>query len=91
MSPPSVAQRVLAASLALLVVSCSATRHSSTGPTGAQDLASYVLIVEEAPGGQVTHDWKPLKDFDLTRFQYNQSAMKAPRGIVRLNGPENLL
>lgn len=69
--------------LALLLVSCTATHYSAIGPTGPQDLARYVLVVEETPDGQVTHDWKPIEDFDLTKFQRIQSAMRTPRGIVR--------
>jgi hypothetical protein len=38
------------------------------GPTGVGDLSRYVLIVEEASDGRVTHSWKLLRDFDLTMY-----------------------
>ncbi|WP_309887948.1 hypothetical protein [Archangium sp.] len=56
---------------------------AAQGPTGPHDLARYVLIIQELPDGQVTHDWKPIKDFELTKFQYTQNAMSTSRGIVR--------
>jgi hypothetical protein len=80
-----VIQSVLAASLALLVVSCSATRHSVTGPTSPRGLIRYVLIVEDAPDGRVMHAWKPIEDFDLTGLQLSQSAMRMRRGIMRVS------
>jgi hypothetical protein len=43
---------------------------AAQGPIGPHDLARYVLVVHETPDGQVTHDWKPLKDFDLTKYQH---------------------
>jgi hypothetical protein len=59
----SIPQRVMASSLALLLVSCSASRHSAVGPTGPLELARYVLIIQETPAGGVEHEWRPLKDF----------------------------
>jgi hypothetical protein len=77
------AQRAMAVSLALVLISCSATRSSATGPTGPQDLARYVLIIERMPDGQVIHSWKPSKDVDLTKYQY---PMKSPRmdGLLQM-------
>lgn len=85
MRTSSIAQRTLATSLALLLASCRATHHSAVEPTGPGDLARYVLVVEAAPNGQVTHAWKPIEDFDLAKFQRAQSAMRTPRGIVRVS------
>lgn len=70
-------------SLALLLVSCTATHHSAVGPTGPRDLPRYALVLEETPDGQVAHAWKPIENFDLTKFQRVQRAMRTPRGIVR--------
>jgi hypothetical protein len=77
----------MASSLALLLVSCSATKPMSAtqGPTGPLDLARYVLVIHEMPDGRVTHEWKPLKDFDVTRFQHATRVMSAHRGIVRVS------
>lgn len=85
MSTVSVAQRVLTAGFVLLFISCSATRHPVVGPTGSRDLARYVLVVEKTQDGQVTHAWKPVGDFDLENFRYGLSAMRTPRGIVRVS------
>lgn len=72
-------------SIAFVIVSCSATRHSVAGPAGPRDLARYVLVVEEAPDGQVSHAWKTIENFDLKNFHSNPSAMSARRGIVRVS------
>lgn len=85
MSAPSMVQRSLTTGLVLLLVSCSATRHSASGPTGARELARYVLVVEEAPDGQVTHTWRPLENFNLTELQYSLRAMTLSRGIMRVS------
>jgi intracellular sulfur oxidation DsrE/DsrF family protein len=60
------ARRLMVSSLSLLLLSCSATRHSVPAPTSARELGRYVLVLERAPDGQVTHSWKPVSDFDLT-------------------------
>ena len=60
-SPP---RRFLASSLSLLLLSCSTARHSVSGPTGALELGRYVLIIERAPDGQVSHSWKPVEEFN---------------------------
>ncbi|WP_233261319.1 hypothetical protein [Vitiosangium sp. GDMCC 1.1324] len=80
-------QKLMASSLSLLLVSCSATRPMvvAQGPTGPHDLAKYALLIQEMPDGQVTHDWKPLKDIDLTKFQYALRAMSSNQGIVRVS------
>ena len=78
-------QKVTAPLLALILASCSATRYSATGPTGPQDLARYVLVVEKTPGGQMTHAWKPIRDFDLTRLQYTLSRVSTHPGVVRVS------
>jgi hypothetical protein len=87
MPPGTLPQKLMASSLSLLLVSCSATKPSvaTQGPTGPHDLSRYVLIIRELPQGRVMHDWKPLKDFDLTKFQYTLSAMSSNRGVVRVS------
>ena len=69
MRTATVGQRAMALSLALLLVSCSATRPSVAGPTGPQDLARYVLLIEQQIDGQCKHRWTPVKDFDLTKYR----------------------
>ncbi|WP_164012805.1 hypothetical protein [Pyxidicoccus trucidator] len=57
---------LLAAGLALLLVSCGSTRHSA--PPRAEELTGYVLVIEEAPDGQVHHSWQLATGFDLSRY-----------------------
>jgi hypothetical protein len=54
-------QQLVALSLSLLLASCSLTRpmNPAPEPSGAEDLARFVLVIQEAPDGQVTHTWKP--------------------------------
>lgn len=83
-------QRLMEVSLSLLLVSCSTTRPlaAAQSPTGPHDLARYALLIQEMPDGRVTHDWKPLRDFDQTRLQHPLSAMSSNRGIVRVSSTE---
>ncbi|MFY0527647.1 hypothetical protein ACN28I_32375 [Archangium gephyra] len=75
----SILQRLMAASLCLLLVSCGAARYPAPhGPADAKDLSRYVLVIEEAHGGQVTHSWKPISGFDLSRY----SPYRAGNGLT---------
>lgn len=87
MSTRTLARKLTAASLGLLLIACSVTQPivAAQGPTGLHDLARFALIIQEMPDGRVTHEWKPLKDFDLTKSQYTLSAMNSNRGIVRVS------
>ncbi|HYO51245.1 hypothetical protein [Archangium sp.] len=85
MTTRTILQKLMASSLGLLLVSCSATRPMTQGPTGPLDLGRYALVIQEMPDGRVTHEWKPLKDFDLTKFQSTASAMSTYRGLVRVS------
>jgi hypothetical protein len=64
----SVTHRTTAVSLALLLVACSTTRTSATGPTGPEDLARYVLFITQQPDGRVTHNWRPVAEFELNAY-----------------------
>lgn len=91
MNSRTLPQRFMALSLNLLFLSCSATQHVVTGPAGPHELSRYVLILQEAPGGKVKHEWKPLKDFELTKLQQAMNTVNTHRGIVRVSstGLEN--
>ncbi|HYO53373.1 hypothetical protein [Archangium sp.] len=64
--------RLIASTFGVLLVSCSATRYSAS--PAVEELTRYVLVIEESPGGQVTHDWRLAGDFDLSRYRYQSSA-----------------
>jgi hypothetical protein len=70
----SIPRRLRASALCLLLVSCGATRYSVAGPESAQQLTRYALIIEETPDGQVSHSWRSITDFDLTRYPYRAVA-----------------
>jgi hypothetical protein len=82
MSASALPRKLTAASLSLLLVSCAATRPlmAAREPTGPRDLGRFVLVVQETPGGRVTHAWKPLEDVDLETYP-------APLRKARLGGP----
>jgi hypothetical protein len=88
MTTRTLPQKLMASSLALLLVSCSATRPMTQGPTGPLDLGRYVLVIQEMQDGRVTHEWKPLEHFDLTKFQTTTIAMSFYRGLVRVSSTE---
>jgi hypothetical protein len=77
-------RRLGSALLCILLISCSATRYSIPEPTNAQELARSVLVIEEAPDGQVSHTWKPLKDFDLTKYPSHASYNGFEGRLVRV-------
>lgn len=79
----------MASSLCLLLLSCSATRHSVPVPTSARELGRYVLLLERAPDGQVTHSWKPASDFDLTAHAYLATASGIQGRIVQTSFNRN--
>ena len=83
MSRASVMQRVMAVGLAFILVSCSATRYSTTGPTRQQDLARYAILFETQPNGSVTHLWKPLSEVDLTQYQHPWGLAHPDRHLER--------
>lgn len=65
-----VAQRLVASSLSLILLSCSATVYAPPGPSGSADLSRYVLIIQETSDGEVSHAWKPLRGFDLSKYPH---------------------
>ncbi|WP_239470121.1 hypothetical protein [Archangium violaceum] len=71
--------RFITSTLCLLLVSCSATRHIAAPDV--EELTRYVLVIEESPSGQVTHDWHPAEGFDLSRYRSLSSA-RAPHGRI---------
>jgi hypothetical protein len=82
MRTASTPQRLMAASLCLLLVSCSATRSSVSQPTSVQELFRLVLVLKETPDGQVTHSWEPLSGFDLSEYPYRASTRSVGAPIV---------
>ncbi len=77
MAMTAAVRRLMASSLSLLMLSCGVTRQSVSGPTSARELGGYVLVLERAPDGQVTHSWKLISDFTLTA----QLSLEAAHGI----------
>jgi hypothetical protein len=73
-------QKVVAAILGVLLISCSATRY--TAHPSAKELTQLVLIVEEAPDGRVSHSWRRAQEFDLERYRDGSSAEGAAGRIV---------
>lgn len=76
-------QRLMASSLSLLLVSCSATRYVPPGPSSPADLSRYVLVIQETSDGQTSHAWPPLGGFDLSKYSYLASNSHLEGHIVR--------
>jgi hypothetical protein len=85
MKTPSVFQQSMATCLALLLVSCSATRPATVEPDNPKALGRYALIIEESLEGEVTHQWKPLEHVALTDSQQRMRAQSSPQGIVHVS------
>ena len=72
--------RLHAPILALLLVACDGTRH--TVPSRAEEFTDFVLIIEEASDGQVSHSWRRATEFDLSRYDHLSSTSGATGSIV---------
>jgi hypothetical protein len=57
---PHVPRKLIAASLSLILVSCSATRYAV--PTD-DELSQFVLVIKDSPDGQISHSWQRAEDF----------------------------
>lgn len=79
----SIYRRLMASSLGLLLVSCSATHASHPGPTNVQEHSRFALVIKETPDGQVIHSWEPLSSFNLSRYPYRASGSSVQGPIVR--------
>lgn len=64
----STPQRLIAASLSLLITSCGATRYSASGPVDAYELSRSVLVIKDVQGAEATHSWEPISNFDLSLY-----------------------
>jgi hypothetical protein len=49
----------------------------------AYELSRSVLVIKEAPDGQVVHSWEPMSNFDLSRFSYPVANSGVQGNIVR--------
>ncbi|WP_245682554.1 hypothetical protein [Archangium gephyra] len=67
----------------MLLLSCSVTHQSVSGPASALELGKYVLIIERAPDGQVGHSWKPVEDFNLTAHSHPVAARGVQGRLVQ--------
>ena len=78
-------ERFLAASLSVLLVSCSgAIRH--TAPANTEELSHLVLIIKELNDGRVTHTWQRAEDIDLSQYRHWASTSSATGRIVLASG-----
>lgn len=83
MGTRTILQRLMALSLCLMLMSCSATRPTPAGPSGPRELADYVLIIQETPDGQPTHEWRPVRDIDPSQYRYRESKKTHAGRILR--------
>lgn len=74
-------KQCLAASLSLILASCSTPRYMEAGPSDPGELSRYALLIQEAPDGQVTHVWRSVKELDLTQYP-SQSTIALEEGSV---------
>ncbi len=65
--------------------------YSTVGPRGPEDLARYALIIKPQSGGQVTHEWVPLKDFELAKLRLAKRPLGINRDLVRVSTADSEL
>lgn len=73
-------QKVVAAVLGVLLVSCSVTRY--TAHPSAEELTQLVLVLEEAPDGRVHHSWQRAQEFELESYRDGSSTKGVAGRIV---------
>ncbi|HYO68532.1 MAG TPA: hypothetical protein VEU33_20865, partial [Archangium sp.] len=39
-----------------------------------EELDRYVLVIRESSSGHLTHDWRPVAEFDLSQFRFQPRA-----------------
>ncbi len=80
-------QRLVASILSLLLASCGVTRpmNLAPGPSGAEDLARYVLVIQEMADGQVTHTWNPATRFAAPKYPIPDDGHEF-EGLIVLTG-----
>ncbi|HEX5749141.1 MAG TPA: hypothetical protein VFZ09_23060 [Archangium sp.] len=47
-----------------------------------EELDQYVLVIQETPGGHLTHSWRPIAEFDLSQFRFQPRAERSYGRIV---------
>lgn len=65
-------ERIIACSLSVLIVSCSAARYAN--PASVEELAASVLILSELSDGEVVHSWQRAEDFDISLYRLQASS-----------------
>lgn len=73
-----------AVTLGILLASCGAARH--TVPADTEALSHFVLILQELPDGQVTHDWQRAEGIELPHDRYGSKTHSIPGFIVLASG-----
>jgi hypothetical protein len=78
--------RLTAGALCCVLLACGATAHAPSGPahvssepSGPEDLTHFVLIIQEAPNGSLSHAWRPVSGFNVAPF-LTQSTAPTERG-----------
>lgn len=62
-------QKLMAAALSALLISCSPTRHAPPASTSAAGPSGLVLIIEESRDGQFTYSWQPVESIALSAYR----------------------
>lgn len=70
--------------LGVLPVSCGAARH--TVPADTRALPHLVLLIQELPDGQVTHDWRRAEGIELSLYRHGSRAHSMPGTLVLASG-----
>lgn len=85
MNSASGISRAITLGFFLLLVSCSAPRHTETGAPAPQELARYAIVFEQQPDGHIAHAWIPLKEFHLANLPHFLGTPSQRRNIVRVS------
>jgi hypothetical protein len=74
-------QKLVAAAMGTLLVSCSAARHMPPAPTSPDSLSQFVLIIQERPDGQLIHSWQSAESFEISAYRLQWSDGRQARRV----------
>ncbi|ATB31760.1 hypothetical protein MEBOL_005229 [Melittangium boletus DSM 14713] len=82
METGTASQKLMAAGLSALLVSCSAAHFAPPTAASAAIPFNSLLIIEESQDGQLTHSWQPADNFTLSSYRLQTGNGGEARRIV---------
>jgi hypothetical protein len=89
MKAASFLHRLMVWIFSLVLSSCGATRYSAPGPSSAQELPRFALIIHDTSDAQASHSWESVSNIDLSRHLHQVIGGDVQRHIIRASWARN--